>query len=41
LGEWDEEEKAKLPERYEIAKQIIESFALAGLNNTMNSFNGK
>ena len=41
LGEWTEEEKAKLPERYEVAKQIIESFALAGLNNTMNSFNGK
>ncbi|WP_407649227.1 aminoacyl-tRNA hydrolase [Flavobacterium sedimenticola] len=41
LGEWDEAEKAKLPERYEIAKQIIESFALAGLANTMNSFNGK
>lgn len=41
LGEWDEEEKTKLPERYEVAKQIIESFALAGLNNTMNSFNGK
>lgn len=41
LGEWNEDEKAKLPERYEIAKQIIESFALAGLNNTMNSFNGK
>jgi PTH1 family peptidyl-tRNA hydrolase len=41
LGEWNDEEKAKLPERYELAKQIIESFALAGLNNTMNSFNGK
>jgi PTH1 family peptidyl-tRNA hydrolase len=41
LGEWNEEEKAKLKERYEVAKQIIESFALAGLNNTMNSFNGK
>lgn len=41
LGEWNEEEKAKLPERYEVAKQTIESFALAGLNNTMNSFNGK
>ena len=41
LGEWNDEEKAKLPERYEVAKQIIESFALAGLNNTMNSFNGK
>lgn len=41
LGEWNDEEKAKLPERYEVAKQIIESFALAGLSNTMNNFNGK
>ncbi|NNT70853.1 aminoacyl-tRNA hydrolase [Flavobacterium sp. IMCC34852] len=41
LGEWTEEEKNKLPERYEKAKEIIESFALAGLNNTMNNFNGK
>lgn len=41
LGEWNEEEKAKLPERFAISKEIIESFALAGLNNTMNSFNGK
>nr|WP_240034542.1 aminoacyl-tRNA hydrolase [Flavobacterium silvisoli] len=41
LGEWNEEEKAKLPERYKISKEIIESFALAGLANTMNSFNGK
>ncbi|WP_291131818.1 aminoacyl-tRNA hydrolase [Flavobacterium sp. UBA7682] len=41
LGEWNEEEKAKLPERFVISKEIIESFVLAGLNNTMNSFNGK
>jgi PTH1 family peptidyl-tRNA hydrolase len=41
LGEWNEDEKAKLPERYEIAAEIVNSFALAGLNNTMNSFNGK
>jgi PTH1 family peptidyl-tRNA hydrolase len=41
LGEWSETEKEKLPERYAIAKEIIESFVLAGLNNTMNSFNGK
>lgn len=41
LGEWSDEEKAKLPERYKIAKEIVESFALAGLNQTMNSFNGK
>jgi PTH1 family peptidyl-tRNA hydrolase len=41
LGEWGEAEKDKLPERYKIAKEIVESFALAGLNETMNSFNGK
>ncbi len=41
LGEWREDEKAKLSERFGLAKEIIESFALAGLNNTMNSFNGK
>ncbi len=41
LGEWNEEEKTKLPERLEVAKKAIESFALAGLSNTMNEFNGK
>jgi PTH1 family peptidyl-tRNA hydrolase len=41
LGEWNETEKEALPERFEVAKQIVESFALAGLNETMNSFNGK
>lgn len=41
LGEWDEEEKTKLTERLEIAAEIIKSFALSGLNNTMNIYNGK
>ena len=41
LGEWNEEEKAKLPERLEVASEIIRSFGLAGLENTMTSFNGK
>jgi len=41
LGEWDEEEKSKLTERLELSAQIIQSFGLAGLNNTMNEFNGK
>jgi len=41
LGEWNETEKVKLMERFVIAKEIIESFALAGLNNTMSTFNGK
>ena len=41
LGEWNEEEKAKLPERLEVASEIIKSFGLAGLENTMTLFNGK
>ncbi len=41
LGEWDAEEDKQLPERLELSCNIIESFALAGMNITMNSFNGK
>ncbi len=41
LGEWDEDEKAKLPERLELASEIIKSFGTAGLENTMTTFNGK
>jgi PTH1 family peptidyl-tRNA hydrolase len=41
LGEWDEEEKTALPERLELASEIIKSFGTAGLENTMTSFNGK
>lgn len=41
LGEWDSEEKEKLKERFEIASEIIVSFVLSGLNNTMNLYNGK
>lgn len=41
LGEWNDEEKAKLPERYETSAAAIHSFVLAGLANTMNEFNGK
>ena len=41
LGEWNDEEKAKLPERLDMASEIITSFALAGLNETMNIYNGK
>ncbi|WP_347373791.1 aminoacyl-tRNA hydrolase [Aequorivita sp. Q41] len=40
LGEWDAEEDKQLPERLELSCNIIESFALAGMNITMNSFNG-
>ncbi len=41
LGEWTDEENSKLTERLELASEIISSFALAGLENTMNTFNGK
>lgn len=41
LGEWDETEKAALPERLELSSEIIKSFGTAGLENTMTSFNGK
>ncbi len=41
LGEWSDEENAKLEERLEKSIEIIKSFALSGVNNTMNNFNGK
>ena len=41
LGDWDDAEKTALPERLEIASEIIKSFGTAGLENTMTSFNGK
>jgi peptidyl-tRNA hydrolase, PTH1 family len=41
LGDWNDEEKAKLPERLDKAMEAIQSFALAGLGNTMTNFNGK
>ena len=41
LGEWDDAEKAKLPERLEIASEVIKSFGTAGLEHTMTGFNGK
>jgi PTH1 family peptidyl-tRNA hydrolase len=41
LGEWDEEENSKLDERLNISVDLIKSFVLAGVSNTMNEFNGK
>jgi peptidyl-tRNA hydrolase, PTH1 family len=40
LGEWSEEEEKQLQERLEKGSQLIESFGLAGINITMNTFNG-
>lgn len=41
LGTWAEEEITALPERLEMAAKVIESFALSGINITMNTYNGK
>ena len=41
LGEWDEDEQSKLKERLEKSAELVKSFALAGVSNTMNQFNGK
>lgn len=41
LGEFDDEAKKTLPERISLAGEIIKSFCLAGLNNTMNLYNNK
>ncbi len=41
LGEWTPEEENQLNERLVTAVEIIKSFGLAGINITMNTFNGK
>jgi PTH1 family peptidyl-tRNA hydrolase len=41
LGEWNDDENNKLPERLEKSVELIKSFGTAGINNTMNAFNGK
>ena len=41
LGEWTTEENEKLKERLDKSIELIKSFGLAGITNTMNTFNGK
>ena len=41
LGEFSDEEENVLPERFEMCEDIIKSFCLAGLQNTMNQCNNK
>lgn len=40
LGQWSTEETGKLPERLNHCNEIVESFVLAGVQRTMNEFNG-
>lgn len=39
LGQWSEEEKAKLPEILKRARETVKSFATIGLAHTMSEFN--
>lgn len=41
LGEWNETEKEKLPERIGKFSDAALSFVFAGIQNTMTAFNGK
>ncbi|WP_179333747.1 aminoacyl-tRNA hydrolase [Winogradskyella costae] len=41
LGEWTDEENTQLKERLKISAELVKSFALAGVNTTMNQFNRK
>ncbi|NMH88930.1 aminoacyl-tRNA hydrolase [Flavivirga algicola] len=41
LGAWTQEESDKLKERLDKSVELIKSFVLAGINITMNTFNGK
>ena len=41
LGTWTKEEADALPERLDMAGEVIRSFATAGLERTMNAFNNK
>ena len=41
LGKWEAEENKLLPERMEKSIELVKSFGTAGLNRTMNTFNGK
>jgi len=41
LGEWTPEENEALKQRLPKAIELIKSFGTAGVNNTMNTFNGK
>ena len=40
LGEWSIEEKEQLVEHLQKATELIKSFVLSGVKNTMNQFNG-
>ena len=41
LGDWSDQEQSALKKRLEMVSKAVKEFALAGLNNAMNNYNGK
>jgi PTH1 family peptidyl-tRNA hydrolase len=41
LGKWSEDEKSALPERINMACEIIKSYGTIGIEHTMNEFNNR
>ncbi|MBB68988.1 MAG: aminoacyl-tRNA hydrolase [Flavobacteriaceae bacterium] len=41
LGQWNADEATQLEERLQTTNKLIESFVMAGIDNTMNAYNGK
>ena len=41
LGKWDPSEETILQERIKMSEEIVKSFALMGIQNTMNTYNNK
>ena len=41
LGEWEPNELEQMNERLALSNEVIDSFVLAGVTNTMNTYNGK
>lgn len=41
LGDWTDLEERNLPERLDKSIEVLRSFGIAGINNTMNTYNGK
>ncbi|MBI9054309.1 MAG: aminoacyl-tRNA hydrolase [Bacteroidales bacterium] len=41
LSSWEDEEKKQLPERIDLAIEIIKSFGTIGVSNTMNQYNNR
>ena len=41
LGQWNADEATQLEDRLQTTNKLIESFVMAGIDNTTNAYNGK